>query len=101
MRRRVVITGIGLVTPIGLDQKSSFGNLIEGTSGIKPFDSFDASGLRTRFGGEVRGFDVTKYLTKPEERRTDRFSQLAIAASDEAMRDSGFSIPESMTNQVG
>jgi 3-oxoacyl-[acyl-carrier-protein] synthase II len=101
MRRRVVITGIGLVTPIGLDQKSSFGNLIEGTSGIKPFESFDASGLRTRFGGEVRGFDVTKYLTKPEERRTDRFSQLAIAASDEAMRDSGFSIPESMTNQVG
>jgi 3-oxoacyl-[acyl-carrier-protein] synthase II len=101
MRRRVVITGIGLVTPIGLDQKSSFGNLIEGKSGVKPFEGFDASGLRTRFGGEVRGFDVTKYLTKPEERRTDRYSQLAIAASDEAMKDAGFTIPESMTNQVG
>jgi 3-oxoacyl-[acyl-carrier-protein] synthase II len=101
MRRRVVITGIGLITPIGLDQKSSFGNLIEGRSGIKPFEGFDASGLRTRFGGEVRGFDVTKYLSKQEERRTDRYSQLALAASDEAMKDAGFSIPESMTNQVG
>ncbi len=101
MRRRVVITGIGLVTPLGLDRETSWRALLEGKSGIKPFESFDASKLRTRFGGEVKGFDVSKYLSKPEERRTDRYSQLAIAAADEAMADAGFSVPESLTNQVG
>jgi 3-oxoacyl-[acyl-carrier-protein] synthase II len=101
MKRRVVITGIGLVTPLGLDRATSWQELLRGTSGIKPFESFDASTLRTRFGGEVRGFDVSKYMGKPEERRTDRYSQLAIAAADEAMADAGFTIPEALTNQVG
>lgn len=101
MRRRVVITGIGLVTPLGLDRETSWRGLIEGKSGIKPFENFDASRLRTQFGGEVRGFDVSKYMSKPEERRTDRYSQLAIAAADEAMSDAGYEIPESQTNQVG
>jgi 3-oxoacyl-[acyl-carrier-protein] synthase II len=101
MRRRVVITGIGLVTPLGLDRESSWRRLLEGQSGIKPFQAFDAKNLRTRFGGEVRGFDISKYLSKPEERRTDRYSQLAIAASDEAMADAGFKVPEALTNQVG
>lgn len=101
MRRRVVITGIGLVTPLGLDRESSWRNLVEGKSGIRRFESFDASRLRTQFGGEVRGFDVSKYLSKPEERRTDRYSQLAIAAADEAMADSGFTVPEALANQVG
>jgi 3-oxoacyl-[acyl-carrier-protein] synthase II len=101
MRRRVVITGIGLVTPLGLDRESSWRGLLEGKSGIKPFEAFDAQNLRTRFGGEVRGFDVSKYLSKPEERRTDRYSQLALAASDEAMADAGFRVPEALTNQVG
>jgi 3-oxoacyl-[acyl-carrier-protein] synthase II len=101
MRRRVVITGIGLVTPLGLDRESSWRGLLEGRSGIKPFEAFDAKSLRARFGGEVRGFDASRYLSKPEERRTDRYSQLAIAASDEAMADAGFKVPEALTNQVG
>lgn len=101
MRRRVVITGIGMVTPLGLDRESSWSALLEAKSGIKPFEHFDAANLRTRFGGEVRGFDPSKYLSKPEERRTDRYSQLAIAAADEAMADAGFKVPESLTNQVG
>jgi 3-oxoacyl-[acyl-carrier-protein] synthase II len=101
MRRRVVITGIGLVTPLGLDRESSWRGLLEGRSGIKPFEGFDASKLRTRFGGEVRGFEVSKYLSKPEERRTDRYSQLAIAAADEALADAGYKVPDSQTNQVG
>jgi 3-oxoacyl-[acyl-carrier-protein] synthase II len=101
MRRRVAITGIGLVTPLGLDRETSWRGLLEGKSGIRSFQSFDASRLRTQFGGEVRGFDVTKYLSKPEERRTDRYSQLAIAAADEAMADAGYKIPESQANQVG
>jgi 3-oxoacyl-[acyl-carrier-protein] synthase II len=101
MKRRVVITGIGMVTPLGLDRESSWRGLVAGTSGIRRFESFDPSRLRTQFGGEVRGFDVSKYLSKPEERRTDRYSQLAIAAADEAMADSGFQVPEALANQVG
>jgi 3-oxoacyl-[acyl-carrier-protein] synthase II len=101
MRRRVVITGIGLVTPLGLDRASSWRGLLEGKSAIKPFEAFDAKNLRTRFGGEVRGFDPSKYLSKPEERRTDRYAQLAIAASDEAMADAGFQVPEALANEVG
>lgn len=101
MTHRVVITGIGLITPIGLDRQSSWHALLAGTSGIRAFESFDASRLRTRFGGEVHGFDVSRYLAKPEERRTDRYSQLAIAAADEAVADAGFSIPEEKANQVG
>jgi 3-oxoacyl-[acyl-carrier-protein] synthase II len=101
MRRRVVITGIGLVTPLGLDRASSWRGLLEGKSAIKPFAAFDAKNLRTRFGGEVRGFDPSKYLSKPEERRTDRYAQLAIAASDEAMADAGFQVPEALANEVG
>jgi 3-oxoacyl-[acyl-carrier-protein] synthase II len=101
MRRRAVITGIGLVTPLGLDREASWRGLVAGNSGIRSFQSFDASRLRTQFGGEVRGFDVSKYLSKPEERRTDRYSQLAIAAADEAMADAGYTVPEAQANQVG
>lgn len=101
MRRRVVITGIGLVTPLGLDRETSWRGLVEGKSGVRSFQSFDASRLRTQFGGEVRGFEASKYLSKPDERRTDRYSQLAIAAADEAMADAGYKVPESQANQVG
>ena len=101
MTRRVVITGVGMVTPLGLDRETSWQALLAGQSGIRPLTSFDASRLRTRFGGEVKNFDASKYLSKPEERRTDRYSQLAIAAADEAMADSGFKVPESAPHQVG
>jgi 3-oxoacyl-[acyl-carrier-protein] synthase II len=75
--------------------------LLAGKNGIRPFESFDASRLRTRFGGEVRGFDPSKYLSKPDERRTDRYSQLAIAAAEEAMADSGYRVPEGREHEVG
>lgn len=96
-----MITGIGLVTPVGLDRELSWRALLEGKSGIRALSSFDASRLRTQFGGEVRGFDASKYLDKTEERRTDRYAQLALAAADEAMADAGFVIPESQANEVG
>lgn len=72
-----------------------------GKSGIGPLQSFDPSNLRTRFGGEVRNFDASKYLSKPDERRTDRYAQLAIAAADEAIADSGFRVPEDRPEDVG
>ena len=90
-----------MVTPLGLDRESSWNALLAGKNGIRPFESFDASRLRTRFGGEVRGFDPGKYLSKPDERRTDRYSQLAIAAAEEAMADSGYRVPEGREHEVG
>jgi 3-oxoacyl-[acyl-carrier-protein] synthase II len=90
-----------MVTPLGLDRESSWSALLAGKNGIRPFESFDASRLRTRFGGEVRGFDPGKYLSKPDERRTDRYSQLAIAAAEEAMADSGYRVPEGREHEVG
>jgi 3-oxoacyl-[acyl-carrier-protein] synthase II len=90
-----------MVTPLGLDRESSWRALLAGKNGIRPFESFDASRLRTRFGGEVRGFDPSKYLSKPDERRTDRYSQLAIAAAEEAMADSGYRVPEGRAHEVG
>jgi 3-oxoacyl-[acyl-carrier-protein] synthase II len=90
-----------MVTPLGLDRESSWNALLAGKSGIRPFENFDASRLRTRFGGEIRGFEPGKYLSKPDERRTDRYSQLAIAAGDEAMADAGFRVPEGRAHEVG
>jgi 3-oxoacyl-[acyl-carrier-protein] synthase II len=90
-----------MVTPLGLDRESSWNALLAGKSGIRPFQNFDASRLRARFGGEVRGFDPSKYLSKPDERRTDRYSQLAIAAAEEAMADAGYRVPEGSSHEVG
>src|ERR1043165_1727032 len=90
-----------MLTPLGLDRASTWSAVLAGTNGIRPFESFDASRLRTRFGGEVRGFDPSKYLSKSAERRTDRYSQLAIAAAEEAMADAGFRVPEGRAHDVG
>jgi 3-oxoacyl-[acyl-carrier-protein] synthase II len=90
-----------MVTPLGLDRAGSWNALLAGKSGIRPFESFDASRLRTRFGGEIRGFDPGKFLSKTDERRTDRYSQLAIAAAEEAMADAGYRVPEGRTHEVG
>jgi 3-oxoacyl-[acyl-carrier-protein] synthase II len=90
-----------MVTPLGLDRSSSWSALLAGTTGIRAFESFDASRLRSQFGGEVRGFDPLKYMSKPEERRTDRYAQLAIAAADEALADAGYRVPEGRAHEVG
>jgi 3-oxoacyl-[acyl-carrier-protein] synthase II len=101
MRRKVVITGIGLVTPLGLDRSTTWAAALRGENAIRPFESFDASRLRCRFGGEIRGFDPARYLGKPEIRRTDRYSQLAIAAADEAVQDAGLALNDETGAKVG
>ena len=90
MNRRVVITGTGMVTPVGLDVQSSWANLLAGCSGAAPITLFDASAFATRFACEVKGFDPGEYIDRKEAKRTDRFAQLAIAASVQAMREAGF-----------
>jgi 3-oxoacyl-[acyl-carrier-protein] synthase II len=92
MSKRAVITGIGLLTPLGVGREASWSGLVQGKSGIRPFTQFDANRLRTRFGGEVPGFDPLLTIDKPTARRTDRYTQFALAAADEAVADAGLSI---------
>ncbi|MDQ6607776.1 MAG: beta-ketoacyl-ACP synthase II, partial [Actinomycetota bacterium] len=84
-----VITGLGALTPLGLDAPSTWRGVVEGRSGVGPITHFDASALSTRIAGEVRGFDPLALLGAKRERRTARFSQLAIAAAREAVADAG------------
>src|SRR5437762_12378186 len=91
--RRVVITGMGVVTPIGNDLETFWSNLRNGVSGIRTIDAFDTSGYDCKIGGQVRDFDPKPFFTNPKDvRRTDRFTHLAIAAAKKAMADSGIDI---------
>jgi 3-oxoacyl-[acyl-carrier-protein] synthase II len=89
MNRRVVITGTGLLTPVGLDVQESWAALLRGTSGAAPITQFDTTDFKVRFACEVKGFDPDLYIDRKEAKRTDRFAQLAIAASVQAMRQAG------------
>lgn len=88
-RRRVVITGLGAVTPLGLSVPDFWEGLLQGRSGAHPIESFDTSDLAVRFACEVRGFDPLAYLDRKKARHLDHFCHYAIAAADEALRDAG------------
>jgi 3-oxoacyl-[acyl-carrier-protein] synthase II len=91
--RRVVITGMGVVTPIGNDLETFWLNLKNGVSGIHTIDAFDATGYDCRIGGQVRDFDPKRFFKNPKDvRRTDRFTHLAMAAAKMAMADSGIDV---------
>ena len=87
-----MVTGLGALTPVGLDAPSTWNALVGGQSGIAPITHFDASGLATRIAGEVSGFDPVEVLGAKRAHRTARFSQLAIAASREAVADAGLDV---------
>jgi 3-oxoacyl-[acyl-carrier-protein] synthase II len=90
MPNRVVITGIGAVTPLGNEVKTFWDNVTAGKSGADKITHFDASLFRTQFACELKNFDVTAYLDRSDIKRTDPFTQYALVASDEAIKDSGF-----------
>ncbi|MDE2942885.1 MAG: beta-ketoacyl-ACP synthase II [Gemmatimonadota bacterium] len=90
MRRRVAITGIGLVTPIGLDPDSTWDALLDGVSGAGPITQFDASDQSVRFACEVKDFDPSKYMDRKDARRADRFLHFAMAAAEQAVTEAGF-----------
>jgi 3-oxoacyl-[acyl-carrier-protein] synthase II len=91
--RRVVITGMGVVTPIGNDLETFWSNLQQGVSGIGMIDAFDTTGYDCKIGGQVRNFDPKPFFKNPKDvRRTDRFTQLAMAAAKMALQDSGIDV---------
>jgi 3-oxoacyl-[acyl-carrier-protein] synthase II len=91
-RRRVVVTGIGVLTPIGNDVETFWSSLLAGRSGAGPITRFDASGMRTRFAAEVKGFDPAEYFDRREVRRIDPYGQFFLIACRQAMADSGLEI---------
>src|SRR5688572_6623759 len=99
-KRRVVVTGIGLVTPVGIGTEETWKGLIEGRSGIGPITRFDASAFATRFAGEVKQFDPTRWMTSREAKQVDIFIQFAIAAGSMAMADSGLTIEGAFAERV-
>jgi 3-oxoacyl-[acyl-carrier-protein] synthase II len=95
-----VVTGLGALTPVGLDAPSTWKALVAGQSGIGPITQFDASGLATRIAGEVTGFDPVEALGSKRTHRSARFSQLAIVAAREAVADAGLDV-EAEANRIG
>jgi len=88
--KRVVITGMGALTPVGNDVSTFWKNLVAGVSGAAPITRFDAEKFRTKFACEVKGLDVHNYIPRQEARKMDPFTQYAVIAADEAMKDAGF-----------
>lgn len=101
MKRRVVITGLGAITPIGNDAKAFWEALLAGKSGIGTITRFDAAEYDAKIAGEVKGFDPTAFIDKKEARRMDRFTQFAIAAAKMALADSGMDLAKEDLSRIG
>jgi len=100
-RRRVVITGMGMVSPLGNDLASSWDGIKNGRSGIGPLTSFDASTFATRICGEVRDLDITRFISPKEARKMDAFIHYGMAASLMALEDSGLEVTEANAERIG
>ena len=101
MTRRVVVTGVGLVTPLAIGTEDSWAAIRAGKSGIGPITQFDAAAFSCRIAGEVKGFDPARYIEKKEIKKMGRFIQFAIAASDYALADSGLKVTPETEEMVG
>ncbi len=101
MKRRVVVTGVGMITPVGLDTEKSWEGLVSGRSGIGTITQFDDKDMPTRIAGEVKDFDPARYIEAKEIKKMDRFIHLAIAASQMAMDDSGLTVSPENADRVG
>src|SRR5688572_24696936 len=98
---RVVVTGLGAITPLGNSVPDFWAGLISGKSGAGPITQFDATKFKTRFACEVKGFDPSYLLDKKEIRKLDRFAHFALAAADEAIKDAGFDLEKVDKDRVG
>jgi 3-oxoacyl-[acyl-carrier-protein] synthase II len=100
-KRRVVITGLGIVSPVGNDIATAWANILAGRSGITPIDRFDTASFPTHFGGEIRNLNLEPYMSPKDARRMDAFMQYGVVAGVQAMRDSGFEVTEANTDRIG
>jgi 3-oxoacyl-[acyl-carrier-protein] synthase II len=99
--RRVVVTGLGMVAPVGVDVTSAWESILAGRSGIKPITHFDVSGFTTQFGGPIYGFDVTRYIPKKDVKKMDEFIHYGMAAGIQAWEDSGVEVTEATCRRMG
>ena len=99
--RRVVVTGLGLITPVGVTVEESWAAIVAGKSGIKPIITFDTSRFACQFAGTVTGFDVTQYITLKEAKKMDTFIHYGIAAATQAIDDAGLEVTEANADRIG
>lgn len=100
-KRRVVVTGMGIVSPLGNDLASTWDGIVNGRSGIGPVTHFDASDFPTRIAGEIRDFDVTRWVSPKDAKKMDPFIHYGVAASLMAMEDAGLKVDESNADRIG
>jgi len=100
-KRRVVVTGLGLITPVGIGVKESWKNILNGVSGITSINKFDASNFKSQVAGEVKSFDPDLYLNPKDSRRMDTFIQFGLVAGIEAIKDSGLEVTEENSERIG
>ncbi len=100
-QRRVVITGLGIVSPLGIGVEANWRAVLAGTNGIGPITLFGASGFPCTIAGEVKGFDPAAFLSEKEARKMDRFMQLGMAAGIEAFKDSGLQVTDANAERIG
>ena len=101
MNRRVVVTGMGLVTPVGIGIEETWAALCAGKSGITEITQFDASAYQTRIAGEVKGFNAYDFMPKKDAKRNELFISYALAATRMALEDAGLKIDSSNANRIG
>ncbi|MBZ0257247.1 hypothetical protein K8I31_14360, partial [bacterium] len=100
-RRRVVITGMGALTPVGNTVDEFWSSLIEGKSGTGPLTRFDSEGFASHVAAELKGFNPDDYIDPKESRRMDHFVQYAMACADQAMKDSGLDLESTNLDRAG
>ncbi|MFT7261886.1 MAG: 3-oxoacyl-[acyl-carrier-protein] synthase II, partial [Glaciecola sp.] len=100
-KRRVVVTGIGMLTPLGNDVDTTWSNILAGKSGISDITRFDTTAFSTRFAGEVKDFNPEDYIAKKETKKMDRFIQFGIAAGIQALRDANIDIEKLDAERIG
>ncbi|WP_353151007.1 beta-ketoacyl-ACP synthase II [Pollutimonas bauzanensis] len=101
MKRRVVITGLGIVSPVGSDIDSAWDNIVNGRSGIGRISRFDPAAFNAQIAGEVKDFDVTQYMTSKEAKQMDTFIHYGVAAGVQAWRDAGLEVTEANAERIG
>jgi len=100
-KRRVVVTGLGIVSPLGNDLASSWDGIVNGRSGIGPITHFDTTGFATRIGGQVKDFDPLQWVSQKDLKKMDPFIHYGVAASLMAMRDAGLEVTETNAERIG